>query len=689
MSFASKKSCLLCGLLVAWMAVAGEVDPAYQAEYQTLQNLVEQFEEKYFGHANEHEGVLYEFTNLEGHLRKVRLQDTELTAEMTDWMNNYASDNPVALGDTPKTEEDTLPEEKTMAKTFWERFEQMVEQGHQQEQEFNRRIAQEIQKNGDTTLYMDGKPVTPEIGRIFEEQKQWQKNSHIKQRNFLGFENDFTELFKQVKIWQSLGFTPVAETNDTAVAYNKALAQLDTYRYQNNPVFDEDLVKEREALKTYVDQRCAQLGHFLELGRQLLDSDAEQVKAFDNKMMALNAYLPDYLRMKPDKSVAAARSNANAPFYKKKTLPLVQQIQTQLQDLLKQQAMPADRLVALQDLLWPIKEENFRVYSGAQEEGVPYNAYNDSLKQELAITAEFLADLPDAAIKSTLAHEIGHSISVNAYLGNIYHLSTYDQTTKERMAGKELSKKNQEGLRAWIKNQEKTAGNELDNYPFKSVLAHYAQLGVDGLRYFDPRYHDRLDQQLKEIWQVWLAQGNGVEVLEYEEEGSTSIKYEFPIPDQYLAEDKMYLNFYLENQFQNIYYQVQSKLSPELQAAFEEDQGFQCRAEEVMADHFSRMIIENEVRQIADKAAQRKFVEEAVIDFLVYITPQDVTKYGAKFPNLISPEYQEFLQKKKAAEDGNEVFIITQTLNADDHPTHPERLLIYFSSPVLQEALQG
>jgi len=228
----------------------------------------------------------------------------------------------------------------------------------------------------------------------------------------------------------------------------------------------------------------------------------------------------------------------------------------------------------------------------------------------------------------------------------------------------------------------------MDNYPFKSVLAHYAQLGVDGLRYFDPRYHDRLDQQLKEIWQVWLAQGNGVKVFELEEEGSDGIKYEFPIPDEYLARDKMYLYFYLENKFQNIYYQVRSKLSPELQAAFDEDHGFQCRAEEVMADHFSLMVLENEVRQIADKAARRKFVEEAVIDFLVYITPQDITKYGAKFPNLSSPAYREFLQKKKAAAE-NEGFIFEISDTHEDHPTHPERLLIYFSSPIMQEALAG
>ena len=279
---------------------------------------------------------------------------------------------------------------------------------------------------------------------------------------------------------------------------------------------------------------------------------------------------------------------------------------------------------------------------------------------EITIGHKFLSQVPRATLIEVLAHEIGHNISLDAYFHYNNLILTADLPSAEQ------KQNHTEQLSPALPPR-------LENYPFIEELRQYRQIGISGLALVDPAQRDKiLAWAHRIIAQVLANQMVFVRDADHQ-----------VIRDQ--AEIESWLPVIIMKRELIDYYDD-----------LNQDDGITkedlvSRIEEIMADHFSRLVLESYLQEMTDAQAKQKFAKEYLLAHFFIANPKQALCLADKYPQLVSPALRQWGQemsqnqaKKNAAWD-----TLCDFYSYDDHPETNERLKIFLSSSIIREALFG
>lgn len=369
--------------------------------------------------------------------------------------------------------------------------------------------------------------------------------------------------------------------------------------------------------------------------------DAEQEK-----------YEAEFNRDLPRKAQAAAHA-----------LAVAQEAQQRLAKVLGQAQNDANQpsIAYLQALLFPLTAENLKFDLVGLGAGMDFNAQSISLSYQLG------RDLPEATLLMVLAHELGHALSLPNFLGYFYPVITAKKSAYHFAKAQS----------AMIAQKARAAqGHQVKDYPFLAALKEYRKLGVSGLDYLD--LHKRADYE-RVVQQLYAQVKDNDDLILLDDDGP-----EITVID----EARLIPALTIANAIVNDETGLAEKLTNG------QTEKYISRMDEVLADHFAKLVLEDKAAEINDPAARRQFVEEALLLFFTTIEVDEALKWYPQYPALLLPELQSWWKKSlnpsRAAEN---IFAQIWQDNwrdyflFDDHPRTEERLKIFLSSPILRQAI--
>ncbi|MBP5295903.1 MAG: hypothetical protein J6Y94_01075, partial [Bacteriovoracaceae bacterium] len=179
---------------------------------------------------------------------------------------------------------------------------------------------------------------------------------------------------------------------------------------------------------------------------------------------------------------------------------IAQDVQDRLTKILAAKATPqnAAAIDFLKAHIFKIKDGDLKIATQRD----PYNAYSDFTEREIALSIEFVEQIPAVTLTMILAHELGHNISAPYYLGyDAPSLLPAEEVTEGAAGASDPQKA------AWQKENERliklalAQKNTLENYPFYPELQQYQKLGITGLALIDPAKKDKVYALAKRLAQ--------------------------------------------------------------------------------------------------------------------------------------------------------------------------------------------
>ncbi len=317
----------------------------------------------------------------------------------------------------------------------------------------------------------------------------------------------------------------------------------------------------------------------------------------------------------------------------------------------------------LNAVLFPLKAENLKfdfVGLGAE---VAFNEKTISLSHQLG------RDFPEATLLMILAHELGHGLSLPNFLGY------YFPQIKDKKLAYHLDE-NQSKVIA--QKAQAAQGHQVKDYPFWAALEEYRKLGISGLDYIEPNKAGAFDQlvqkllaKMQENDDLILIDDNGPEI--------TVVDKARLIPALVIS---------------NAITFDETGLAEELTEGKLEK--YVSRIDEVLADHFAKLVLEDKAAEIKDPAARKKFVEEGLLLFFAIVDSDEAVRWHKEYPALMLPECKTWWEKSQHPQNEEDVAqaqIWQDTWQEyfvlDEHPNIEERLKIFLSSPILRQAVLG
>ena len=350
---------------------------------------------------------------------------------------------------------------------------------------------------------------------------------------------------------------------------------------------------------------------------------------------------------------------------KLKTWQIAQEAQQLLKQALAHAETPANHRAMdfLRQRLWPIPQDKIKLLPLGNDIAI------DTHQQQLVIGQHLGRDLPPAALLLAFAHEWGHSLGPGCYLG---YCNPYFAEEESNAVVRSAKMTVDDHAHHQIPSAQ---GHTLANYPLGQDLKRYRALGVSGLDYLDPAHQKRWEKCVKLIYQQ--LNGKADYTLVDDIGGMPIIERDMSrlIPAMVLANTVL-------GEFHLIEEQLDHDVSPAT---------WVVRINEVTADHFAKLALEEKAITIKDKKQRQQFVEEALLSFLWYIDLRDVWELKDIYPELLWPTLQAWYQEMQQGDDSAKKALWCQTWDEqcllNDHPTTQERLTIFLSSPVLRQAI--
>lgn len=274
---------------------------------------------------------------------------------------------------------------------------------------------------------------------------------------------------------------------------------------------------------------------------------------------------------------------------------------------------------------------------------------------EIRIGHKFFSQAPRAALIEVLAHEIGHNISLDAY----FHHNNLILTSAEQ-------KQNQ------VKQLSQAPQQRLEDYPFIEELRQYRKIGISGLALVDPAQKDKIFAWAHRIIAQVLA-----DQMVFVRESDDKV-----ICDQ--AEIEVWLPIIIMARELADYYEDVNQDD----GITKED--LVSRLEEIMADHFSRLVLESYLQEMTDAQTKQKFAREYLLWFVSLPDPKHSLSLADKYPQLVGPALRQWCQgTSQDSADKTRWDTICDFYSYDDHPEINERLKIFLSSSIIRQALFG
>jgi len=335
----------------------------------------------------------------------------------------------------------------------------------------------------------------------------------------------------------------------------------------------------------------------------------------------------------------------------------------------------------LQEQLYEVDETNFII----KAEQTCANASNDLDRKCITVLGGIVNNYPRASIRLILAHELGHSVGLQSYgglregllLSNVDKVARIEERIAKQDVGKMRDKK--EETCAKIRQQQKSFEKFYpDQHPFVDVLREYNKFGINGLDYFDPTKTEAIKTHARMIFEKLRNDENNCVVYDIDDD------------HYYLVSSWQGEDWSRDKAFEDLFWNhlLDSYEYVDLRKKNKMDR-YTIRAEEVLADHFAKLVLESEIQETADPQEKQRLALEAVLRFMISPDLATALKYQDRNERLVSQAYVNFKEAQKTNPELNCPLVYQDNDDKmEPHPTHAERLLILLTSPIIRDALK-
>lgn len=299
----------------------------------------------------------------------------------------------------------------------------------------------------------------------------------------------------------------------------------------------------------------------------------------------------------------------------------------------------------------------------------PGTASINPVARELFLAPQDILGVPVPALINTLAHEYGHLLGLQAFLGhpNAYYFVSLaeDSSARHDSYFKQLWQTSQTAI-----------GHQLANYPFTPALQAYAAQGITSSSLLDEGWREEFQEKYaKAYWPKFVPLLKSL--LQDHSSTTTSSSIDAAAAEAFTR--------MMEAYYVHAAGFAREKAAGKLPVS---------KIEEVIADHIAKLVLETYVEELPTMEAKAKFVREALFNRFKAPTASWAIQHADRYPGLL-PYDLNWDRSHLAGEndpqkiqDWNDLLQIDQAAIAQDpHPTGQDRLRIFLTSPILRQPL--